>query len=476
MQNDDGVGMKVDLAAIGGGFAGLTAAVRAAELGLDAVAIERGDGEAYMCNSRVCTGVLHTALANAGDPPDIVYERVMNGTKGTARSDLARTFAENGARTSAWMEAHGATLETVPRRNYGLPSLAPVRRMGAGLDWEGNGPDLFLRGLANRLEAAGGRILRGTEARALVMEDGACRGVEVRDANGGRTIEAGAVVIADGGFQADRELLARHIAGRPDRIRQRNTETGRGDGLRMAEKAGAATVGLDKFYGHVLSRDVMSNPELWPYPQVDVICASGIVVGADAKRFADEGRGGVYIANEIARLDDPLGATAIFDSTVWEQAREADLVPPNPLLVEAGGTLHTAGSIGELALRCGLDTGTLETTVAAFNAAVKDARTDTLTPARTTETYAPVPIETPPFHAIPLAAGITVTMGGVAVDGAARVLKPDDTPIPGLYAAGSTVGGVEGGPNAAYIGGLIKAFLLGLVAAETAAREIEAAN
>ena len=284
------------------------------------------------------------------------------------------------------------------------------------------------------------------------------------------------VELADGGFQADRARLGRHITGRPDRIRQRNTETGRGDGLHMAEEAGAATVGLDKFYGHVLSRDVMTDPMLWPYPQVDVICASGIVVGADAKRFTDEGLGGVYITNEIARLDDPLSATAIFDSTVWEQAKEADLVPPNPLLVEAGGTLHTAGSIGELALRSGLDTGTLEVTVAAFNAAAKAGRTAALTPARTADRYTPVPIETPPFHAIPLAAGITVTMGGIAVDGAARVLRPDDTPIPGLYAAGSTVGGVEGGPNAAYIGGLIKAFLLGLVAAETAAREIEAAN
>ena len=244
----------------------------------------------------------------------------------------------------------------------------------------------------------------------------------------------------------------------------------------MAEEAGAATVGLDKFYGHVLSRDVMTNPALWPYPQVDVICASGMAVGPDARRFTDEGLGGVYITNEIARLDDPLSATAIFDSTVWEQAREADLVPPNPLLVEAGGTLHAAGSIGELALRAGLDTGALETTVAAFNAAVKVGRAETLAPARTADIYTPVPIETPPFYAIPLAAGITVTMGGIAVDGAARVLRPDDTPVPGLYAAGSAVGGVEGGPSAAYIGGLIKAFLLGLVAAETAARELGAAH
>ena len=468
--------MKVDLAAIGGGFAGMTAALRAAELGLEAAVIERGEDDLYMCNSRVCTGVLHTALANSDDPPDIVYERVMNGTRGTARSDLARTFAENGARTAAWMEARGATLETVPRRNYGLPSLAPTRRMGAGLDWEDNGPDLFLRGLATQLEAAGGTVLRGTEAKALVMQDGLCRGVEVRNANGGSTIEAGAVVIADGGFQADRARLARHITGSPERIRQRNTETGRGDGLRMAEEAGAALVGLDKFYGHVLSRDVMTNPDLWPYPQVDVICASGIAVGADARRFTDEGRGGIYITNEIARLDDPLSATAIFDATVWEQARMADLVPPNPLLVKAGGTLYEAGSIEELAGHAGLDGDALADTVAEFNAAAKGGGTASLKPARTADVYPPVPIETPPFHAIPLAAGITVTMGGIAVDGAARVLRPDDTAIAGLYAAGSTVGGVEGGPDAAYIGGLIKAFLLGLVAAETAAREIGAAD
>ena len=403
--------MKVDLAAIGGGFAGLVAAVRAAELGLTAAVIERGEGKDYMCNSRVCTGVLHTALANAGDPPDIVYQRIMTGTRGTARPDLARTFAENGGRTAAWMEDHGATLE--PCRGAITGCRASPRPAGWVPGWIGKGtaPDLFLRTLAARLETAGGTILCGTEALSLVMQDGICRGVEIRGANGDSTVETGAVVIADGGFQADRERLGRHIAKRPDRIRQRNTETGRGDGLRMAEEAGAATVGLDKFYGHVLSRDVMTNPVLWPYPQVDVICASGIVVGADAKRFADEGLGGVYLTNAIAGLDDPLSATAIFDATVWEQAKAADLVPPNPLLVDAGGTLHRAGSIGELALRAGLDTGTLETTVAAFNAAVKGGSAAALAPGRTVDVYTPVPIETPPFHAIPLAAGITVTMG-----------------------------------------------------------------
>ena len=302
--------------------------------------IERGDGEAYMCNSRVCTGVLHTALANAGDPPDIVYERVMNGTEGDgAIRSRARTFAENGGR--------GRRRGWRPTARRWRPCRAAITGCRASLrseEWapawigKGTGRTSFSGSWSRSSKVPAGRSCAARKRVALVMEDGACRGVEVRDATGGRTIEAGAVVIADGGFQADRARLARHIAGRPDRIRQRNTETGRGDGLRMAEEAGAATVGLDKFYGHVLSRDVMTNPDLWPYPQVDVICASGIVVGADAKRFTDEGRGGVYIANEIARLDDPLGATAIFDSTVWEQAKRSRSGAAQPaMLVEAGG-------------------------------------------------------------------------------------------------------------------------------------------
>ena len=461
--------MKVDLLAVGGGFAGMVAANRAVELGLTAAVIERGAERDYMCNSRVSTGVYHCALWNAQEPPDVLYDRIMEITDGEARPDLARCFADNAARALAWIEGHGGSFARIPQLNYGLPMMAPPREMKAGLDWPGSGAHKFLQSLTARLVDAGGTVLRGTEAVSLIIEDGRCTGIAARGPNGELRIEAGAVVLADGGFQADLEALAKHITKRPERIRQRNTATGRGDGARMAEAAGAALVGLDKFYGHVLSRDVMTNEGLWPYPQVDVICASAIAVDGAARRFTDEGIGGIWITNAIAHLDDPLSATAIFDATVWERARDTDLVPPNPSLVEAGGTVHEAGSIEALAALAGLDPAALAATVSEFNEAVRTGTLDRLSPPRREGGYDPVPIETAPFRAIPLAAGITVTMGGVAIDGSARVLRPDDVPIPGLYAAGSTAGGMEGGPRAGYVGGLIKGFLLGLVAAETAA-------
>ncbi len=461
--------MKVDLLAVGGGFAGLVSANRAAELGLTAAVIERGSAADYICNSRVSTGAFHCGMWRVEERPDVLYDRIMDVTDNHARPDLARCFADNAQRTIAWMEAHGASFTRDPGLCFGLPVMSPPREMKAGLDWPGSGPHKLLQSLTARLEAAGGTVLRGTEALELIIEDGVCAGVRARGTDGEIRIDAGAVVIADGGFQADFDRLARHISKRPERIRQRNTATGRGDGARMAERAGAALVGLDRFYGHVLSRDAMTNEGLWPYPQVDMLCAQAIVVDGAARRFTDEGIGGIWITNAIAGLDDPLSATAVFDATVWERAKDNDLVPPNPTLAEAGATIHEAGSIETLAGLAGLDPAALADTVATFNEAVRGGALESLSPPRRDGGYDPAPIETPPFRAVPLAAGITVTMGGIAVDGAARVLRPDDTPIAGLYAAGSTAGGMEGGPRAGYIGGLIKAFLLGLVAAESAA-------
>jgi fumarate reductase flavoprotein subunit len=134
---------------------------------------------------------------------------------------------------------------------------------------------------------------------------------------------------------------------------------------------------------------------------------------------------------------------------------------------EAGGTLHRADTLGELAALAGVPPKTLEETVAAYNAALDAGALQGLSPPRSTKNK-PWPIRTPPYYALPICVAITNCMGGIVVDGDARVLDKNDKPIPGLYAAGSTVGGLDGGPHAGYVGGLIKA-TIGLRAAETIA-------
>jgi fumarate reductase flavoprotein subunit len=72
--------------------------------------------------------------------------------------------------------------------------------------------------------------------------------------------------------------------------------------------------------------------------------------------------------------------------------------------------------------------------------------------------------------AIPICPGITYTMGGIAINGHGRVLRPDGSVITGLYAAGSTTGGLEGGGRVGYVGGLVKAGVMGLRAGEHVAQ------
>ena len=463
--------MDLDVIVVGAGFAGLTAAARATEHGLSVAVFERGEGPDYWCNSRVCTGVYHIGFLGETEPEDVLFDRIMGMTGGTANPDLARTFAATSRGVKDWLRTQGAEFQPYHSQPSGLSMMAPARALSPGLDWRGKGPDLFLRRLARKVTDAAGVIHLGSAVRRLIVEDGVCVGVEADRAGVETTFRASTVVLADGGFQADVEQVAKNITRAAGRLQQRNTGTGVGDGLRMAQAAGADLVGLDKFYGHLLSRDAMAHEQLWPYPQVDVIAATSVLIDGRGQRFADEGLGGVYMVNAIAQLDDPLSAIVVFDSETWEAAKSEDIVPPNPSLPETGGTLHRADDLVGLAAMIDVPQAALNATVAEYNVAIMADALGQLVPRRTAEKYKPRPIQTPPFYAIPVCAGITVTMGGIAIDGDARVLRSDGKPIPGLFAAGSTAGGVEGGPQAGYIGGVAKAFVLGYRAAETIAAD-----
>ncbi|MDA0652964.1 MAG: FAD-dependent oxidoreductase, partial [Proteobacteria bacterium] len=329
--------MSVDVIVIGGGFAGLTAANRCAEHGLKVVVLEAGNDRLYWCNSRISTGALHVAFRNPREPADGLFDAIMETTDGTARRDLARALTSRASATLDWMEAAGANFIEHPRRSTGVNMLAPLREMRAGLDWEQSGPNLFLQTLESSLVKRGGELRRGCRASAIERDDGRITGIIFDGPDGAETIAGRSVVIADGGFQASEELVGRHITPRAGDLQRRNAGTGCGDGLRMATEIGAAALGLETFYGHVLSRDALDNDKLWPYPQVDLICAQSLVVDRAGRRFADEGQGGIYVANAIARLDEPLSATAIFDAAVWHDALTTDNVPPNPSLPENGG-------------------------------------------------------------------------------------------------------------------------------------------
>src|SRR5262249_8279826 len=159
----------------------------------------------------------------------------------------------------------------------------------------------MLQTLIGNLRRRGGTLILGARARK-VHRDGK-RTIGVAAEQDGRTLEVDAtnVLLADGGFQGNPDLVRRFISPQPHKLTQRSAGTGQGDALIMAEEAGARLTDATAFYGHLLSRDSLTNPGLWPYPTMDTLAGGGIMVDRSGRRFLDEGLGGIAHSNPLAR-------------------------------------------------------------------------------------------------------------------------------------------------------------------------------
>jgi fumarate reductase flavoprotein subunit len=438
------------------------------------VVLERSPDPDYLCNSRLTGGAFHVCLSDIQSDGHELEAKINTATAGATHPELARAIAADARRAVRWLQHHGVRFikgGSEPHHNF---VLSPPSLQRVGADWRGRGGDVLLRTLGALLKKSGGELLRGHRALELFVADARCTGVKGQMETGSFEVLARCTVIADGGFQCDPDLLRESISPMPDRVLQRNARSGLGDGLRMARAVGAKLSSMVGFYGHVMHRDAMTNDRLWPLPWMDNIATSAVVVAQDGKRFADEGRGGVFLANKIAALDDPLSATVIFDQQHWDGVGKSRFFPPNPHMERLGGRIVRAPTVEGLEKVMDLPVSTLVETVSLYNNAVNAGAVELLSPPRSAGTYKPTPISTAPFYGIPVCAGVTYTMGGLAIDEWSRALKQDGTPFEGLYAVGGSSGGLEGGESVGYVGGLAKAATTGLRAGEHILRTLGA--
>ena len=460
-----------DVIVIGGGIAGLMAANQAIDRKLSTLLVEKGRDPHYPCNTRFAGGTYHACLKDVMSDPLELAKHMEVSSKGFISALHAQTIASNASRVIEWLQSIGMKFVQVSSAEHHRWAMAPQGRTQPGLSWKGLAGDVLLQTLADRFQQRGGEMVLDSRAVSLMTQNGACTGVRV-NVNCSKSpsqvaLNAKAVFIADGGFQSNLDLLKKYITPKPQDLKQRGGATGTGDGLQMAMEIGAQVTGMSSFYGHTLSKDAMHIDRLWPYPYLDSLVTAGIVVNAKGQRFLDEGRGGVYVANQIAHLDEPLSTFVIFDDSIWNGPGKQGLIPANPHVPNEGGAVYSASSIEALAGLCAMEEQQLSLSVAQYNLAIeRDDFTHSVSPSRGHSKHKPLPILKAPFYAIPLCVGITYTMGGLLVNANSQVMHQSGEPIKGLYALGAASGGFEGGPEVTYVGGLIKGGVNALVSVE----------
>ncbi|MDX1382616.1 MAG: FAD-dependent tricarballylate dehydrogenase TcuA, partial [Thermoanaerobaculia bacterium] len=396
-------------------------------------------------------------------------------TGGRCRADLAEVLVAQSRPTLSWIADHGVGF--VPLWDGQSHEVDGRRRFWGGLTLQaqGGGPGLVL-GLRRAACRAGIPVLCERRARSLVLGSRGVTGLDVETAGGTARVEAGAVVLACGGYEADRDWRRRHLGPSWEHAKVRGTRFNTGDGIRMALEAGAQRGGdwqgchavqWDRGapdYGDLQLRHVFQKHS---YPL-------GILLNADGRRFLDEGadfRNFTYARYGAAVLEQPGHfAWQVFDAKVQPLLRE-EYAHPSATRVEAATLEELVGALA------GVDADEALRAIAAFNRAVAvDVPFDpTVLDGRGTRGLEIAKsnwanrLDTPPFEAYAVTCGITFTFGGVAIDTAARVLDEGSRPIPGLFAAGEMAGGLFWG-NYPGGSGLTAGSVFGRIAGRSAAR------
>ncbi len=353
------------------------------------------------------------------DSPELFMLDTLVGGKNLNDPALVKVLADDSAAGIAWLHTIGADLTSVA--SFGGAS---VKRIHRPLNAEGKVVSVgayLVPILQAACEERGIEILFDAPAAEILMADGKAVGVKAE----GYTVNAKSVVLATGGFGANLEMVVGYqpsLAG----FVSTNAPGATGDGIKMAQAVGAATVDIEQIQIH---------------PTVEQNTAAliteglrgdgAILVNQEGKRFIDEvGTRDVVSAAEVSQ---PGGYAYLIVDQVM-----ADASSVIAGYITKGFTVQ-GGTVEELASVIGADEAALVETMANWNAAV-EAKND----AEFGRTSFARPLDAAPYYAIKVSPGVHHTMGGVKIDVNAQVISEAGEAIPGLFAAGEITGGVHG--------------------------------
>ncbi len=421
--------LDCDVVIVGAGGAGLTAAVRATQEGAEVIVLEKMPMVGG--NSLKASGGMNAAgtkfQAEQGITDSGVQEFIedtMNGGHQLNDIDLVTTMAENSAEAIDWLDSIGAPLPKVAATGGTTHKYLHSPEDGSPVG------SYLIAKLNDVVKENEITVMLNTTATEILMEDGAACGVMAEDADHIYTINAGAVIIAAGGFGSNYEMMTSYNESLANAVTT-NHPGATGDGILMAEAVGAATVDMDQIQLH---------PTV--YQETSVLVSEkmrslgSILVNQEGKRFTNDLA--TRDAVSAAELQQTGGyAYIVFDQNLVDHNKSAqqyiDL-----------GMASTGATYEELAANMGLEGDAIDAfveTMNTWNAAVAAGVDEEFG----RDNGMDADLSTAPFYAIKIAPGIHHTMGGIKINTETEVISTEGEVIPGLYAAGETTGGVHGG-------------------------------
>jgi len=412
--------VNTDIVVIGGGGAGLTAAIEAREKGADVILLEKmpilGGNTTYATGGLNAADTIHQ---NNGDTTEIFYNDTMKGGRNINDESLVMTLVNNSSDVVKWLSARGADLTDVGR--MGGASVDRTHRPNGG---DKVGPNI-VDALSARAEEIGVDIRLLTSAVDITASDNKVDGVIVENGENTYRINARAIVLATGGFGNSSEkfeTLNPALKG----FGTTNHPGATGDALDLVADLNVATVDM---------KEIQTHPTVVPVRNTMITEAvrgnGAILVNRSGKRFVNE-LSTRDVVSEATLEQKGKTAFLLFDQNVRESLKAIEGYAKMGILTEAA-------SLNELAAKIGVPVKNLKATFKKYNNFVtseKDkefARQDMATT-----------LVKGPFYAVEVGPAVHHTMGGVKIDSNTQVYNNSGVVVDGLFAAGEVTGGVHG--------------------------------
>jgi len=424
--------LKADLVILGGGGAGLSAAVEAAEQGAASIMVVEkrpalGGNTALAGGLFGCESSVQLRQRVIADKDDLFRKAMEWAHWGRVEPAILRAFINKSGETIRWLENKGLEFDLI--RLY-PDQIPPVQH-----NPKGNGARLIKvlaqecrdRGVAILLRCGGKKIIRGpngTVTGILAMKDG----VEME-------IKSRAAIIATGGFAGNNDLLKKYCPSHYEGMPTSGLPL-MGDGLHMAAEAGAA---IEEF-ATMIKEGPRFDLHRWPLMTFERD-PSTIWVNKEGKRFIDETAGYHVFESVNAMLRQPGKISyALLDAAIGNRFEEKMPGLRKALKAESNkGRVKISNSWDGIAKWIGADPRVLKETVAQYNAFCQQGYDEHFAKKRR---YL-IPLSTGPFFAIRGLSVLLDTIGGIRINERMEVLDTRHKIIPGLYAAGVVTSGWE---------------------------------